>query len=492
MREVALIFPHQLFKDSPVLKLNVPIFLVEEWLFFNQYKFHKHKLAFHRATMKFYESYLTAHGQQINYIEARDQRNDVRFLIKSLQEQGVEKFHYCDVVDNWLEKHIISSTEESARSVYDSPLFINTDEDLKQFFRKDKKSFFQTSFYKKERQRLNVLMIHGDPEGGKWTYDSDNRKKYPKGKTPPKVSFPEMNKYYEEAKTYVENHYSENYGDLETAVIRYPSTYEEAEIWMQDFFKYRFHEFGPYEDAIVDHESFLNHSVLSPLINIGFIAPLEVVQKAINYGYNNEVPLNSIEGFVRQIIGWREFIRGMYIAKGSEARTKNYWNAYRKIPKSWYTGKTGVAPIDITIRKINKTAYAHHIERLMVLGNFMVLCEFDPNEVYQWFMELFVDAYDWVMVPNVYSMSLYADGGLFATKPYISSSNYLSKMSNYKKGDWQKIWDGLFWRFMDKHRDFFLKNPRLGMLIRTFDKMSPEKKTMHLENAETYLKQLDE
>lgn len=492
MREVALIFPHQLFKDSPVLKLNVPIFLVEEWLFFNQYKFHKHKLAFHRATMKFYESYLKAHGQHINYIEARDQRNDVRFLIKSLQEQGVEKFHYCDVVDNWLEKHIISSTDESARSVYDSPLFINTDEDLKQFFRKDKKSFFQTSFYKKERKRLNVLMVHGDPEGGKWTYDSDNRKKYPKGKTPPKVSFPEMNKYYEEAKTYVENHYSENYGDLETAVIRYPSTYEEAEIWMQDFFKSRFHEFGPYEDAIVDHESFLNHSVLSPLINIGFIAPLEVVQKAINYGYNNEVPLNSIEGFVRQIIGWREFIRGMYIAKGSEARTKNYWNAYRKIPKSWYTGKTGVAPIDITIRKINKTAYAHHIERLMVLGNFMVLCEFDPNEVYQWFMELFIDAYDWVMVPNVYSMSLYADGGFFATKPYISSSNYLSKMSNYKKGDWQKIWDGLFWRFMDKHRDFFLKNPRLGMLIRTFDKMSPKKKTMHLENAEAYLKQLDE
>ncbi|MGV6831691.1 MAG: cryptochrome/photolyase family protein [bacterium] len=492
MKEVALIFPHQLFKNSPVLKRDIPVFLVEEWLFFNQYKFHKHKLAFHRATMKFYESYLKDQGQQVHYIEAKDERNDVRTLIKALREQGAEKFHYCDVVDNWLEKHINSVTEESERSVYDSPLFINTNEDLKQFFRKDKKSFFQTSFYKKERQRLNLLMVQGDPEGGKWTYDSDNRKKYPKGKTPPTISFPEMNACYEEAKTYVETNYSGNYGDLETAIIRYPSTYDEAENWLQDFFKTRFHEFGPYEDAIVDHQSFLNHSVLSPLINIGFLEPLDVVQKAINYGYNNDVPLNSIEGFVRQIIGWREFIRGMYIAKGSEARTKNYWNAKRKIPKSWYTGKTGIVPIDITIRKINKTAYAHHIERLMVLGNFMVLCEFDPDDVYQWFMELFIDAYDWVMVPNVYSMSLYADGGFFATKPYISSSNYLSKMSNYKKGEWQQIWDGLFWRFMDKHRDFFLKNPRLGMLIRTFDKMSPEKKTMHLENAETFLKQLDE
>ena len=193
---------------------------------------------------------------------------------------------------------------------------------------------------------------------------------------------------------------------------------------------------------------------------------------------------------MRQILGWREFIRGVYQVKGTEERTKNFWNFDRKIPKSFYDGTTGIQPIDDVIKKVNKTAYAHHIERLMILGNFMVLCEFHPNEVYKWFMELFIDAYDWVMVPNVYGMSLHADGGLMSTKPYISSSNYIMKMSNYSKGDWQATWDGLFWTFMDKHREFFLSNPRLGMLIRTFDKMKQETKEKHFKNAESFLSQL--
>ena len=163
----------------------------------------------------------------------------------------------------------------------------------------------------------------------------------------------------------------------------------------------------------------------------------------------------------------------------------------RKIPTSFYSGTTGIPPVDDVIKKVLNTGYAHHIERLMILGNFMVLCEFDPDEVYQWFMELFIDAYDWVMVPNVYGMSLFADGGLMSTKPYISSSNYIMKMSNYSRGNWQASWDGLFWAFMDKHREFFLKNPRLGMLIRTFDKMTPETKERHLKNAEEFLKKME-
>jgi len=190
-------------------------------------------------------------------------------------------------------------------------------------------------------------------------------------------------------------------------------------------------------------------------------------------------------------MGWREFIRGMYEAKGRESRIKNYWGFTRKIPASFYDGTTGIVPIDDTIKKILKTGYCHHIERLMILGNFMLLCEFDPDEVYQWFMELFIDSYDWVMVPNVYGMSQFADGGFFATKPYISGSNYVIKMSNYKKGAiWQTTWDGLFWRFMHVHRDFFVKNPRLGMLVRNFDNQSPEKRNGHLEVAEEFLTSL--
>ncbi|NJM54253.1 MAG: cryptochrome/photolyase family protein, partial [Blastocatellia bacterium] len=185
-----------------------------------------------------------------------------------------------------------------------------------------------------------------------------------------------------------------------------------------------------------------------------------------------------------------EFIRGVYEVAGSRERTMNFWRFSRKIPESFWNGKTGILPIDIVVKKVLETGYCHHIERLMVLGNFMLLCEFDPDEVYRWFMELFIDAYDWVMVTNVYGMSQFADGGLMATKPYISGSNYLMKMSDFPKGDWQTVWDGLFWRFMDTHRDFFLKNPRLGMLVRTFDKMTNEKRFSHIETAEKYLESL--
>jgi deoxyribodipyrimidine photolyase-related protein len=247
-----------------------------------------------------------------------------------------------------------------------------------------------------------------------------------------------------------------------------------------------------YEDAIVAKENILHHSVLTPMLNTGLLTPQQVLDAVLKHAEAYGTPLNSVEGFVRQVIGWREFIRIVYEREGSKQRSTNYWKFKRKIPAGFWTGTTGIAPIDITIRKVLATGYCHHIERLMVLGNFMLLCEFDPDEVYKWFMELFIDAYDWVMVPNVYGMTQFADGGLMTTKPYISGSNYLMKMSDYEKGDWQQVWDGLFWRFMHVHRDFFLKNPRLGMLVGTFDKMSEEKRNNHLATAEKYLISLDQ
>ncbi|MCA0154197.1 cryptochrome/photolyase family protein [Winogradskyella vincentii] len=489
MKEATLIFPHQLFKDSQILNLDCDIYLVEEFLFFSHYKFHKQKIAFHRASMKAYSDFLTDKGLSVNYIEATSETSDVRELIPELIDKGLETLHIIDPTDNWLEKHIKSASESIAVEWYENPLFINTKDELSCFFKPSKKKFFQTSFYKQQRKDRDILMVNDQPEGGKLTYDSENRKKYPKDKTPPSIQFPDLSKYHKEAISYVEKNFNDHYGELND-FINYPIDFESAEEWLQQFFEYRFHEFGAYEDAIVKEEHFLNHSLLSPLINVGLMHPLDVIDKAINYAKSNDVPLNSTEGFVRQILGWREFIRGVYQVKGTEERTKNFWNFDRKIPKSFYDGTTGIQPIDDVIKKVNKTAYAHHIERLMVLGNFMVLCEFHPDEVYKWFMELFIDAYDWVMVPNVYGMSLYADGGLMSTKPYISSSNYIMKMSNYTKGDWQATWDGLFWTFMDKHREFFLSNPRLGMLIRTFDKMKQETKEKHFKNAESFLSQL--
>ena len=204
----------------------------------------------------------------------------------------------------------------------------------------------------------------------------------------------------------------------------------------------------------------------------------------------DQYPINSVEGFIRQIIGWREFIRGVYLSKGSIERTSNFFNFNRKIPSSFYDGTTGINPVDNSIKKVIKCSYNHHIERLMILGNFMLLCEFDPNEIYKWFMEYYIDAYDWVMVPNVYGMSQFADGGLMSTKPYLSSSNYIKKMSNYSKGEWEKIWDRLYWRFIFKNKKCFEKNIRMKFIINLMNRMKQEKLKAHIDTGEKFLNSL--
>ncbi len=491
MSKTGIIFPHQLVEQSTLVSTCDTIYLVEEWLYFKQFNFHKQKIAFHRASMKFYENYLQSKKIKVIYIDSTNELANIKNLIPYLKKSGVDAFDYIDTTDYWLEQRISMACSNSSIKVTKnrSLLFLNSSEEIITFF-SDKKRLFQTDFYKHQRQCRNILLEQNQkPLGGKWTYDDENRLKYPKGKTPPKVDFLKPNLFYKEAISYTNKNFADNYGLLATEFI-YPTTFTESKTWLQDFFATRFFEFGAYEDAIVSKENILHHSVLTPMLNVGLLTPQYIIDEALQFASNNEIPINSLEGFIRQIIGWREFIRAVYELKGKEERTKNYWGFTRKIPPSFWNGTTGIEPIDDTIKKVLETGYCHHIERLMVLGNFMLLCEFDPNEVYRWFMELFIDAYDWVMVPNVYGMSQFADGGLMATKPYISGSNYLMKMSDYKKGEWQTIWDGLFWRFMDTHRTFFLQNPRLGMLVRTFDKMQLSKQQVHLANAEKFINAL--
>lgn len=474
MKSVFLVFPNQLFKDISLLKHADQVYLIEEYLYFNQYKFHKQKLVLHRASMKYYESYLKENSIKVNYVDAIGQQNDIRVLI---DEINAENIAFYDVCDNWLERRIKQSCIKRNIQIteYATPLFINSKRDLEAYFgNKDK--YFHTDFYIQQRKKLQILIEdNGKPQGGKWSFDADNRIKYPKNKVAPKIEFPEKSNFYNEAIEYVSTNFADNYGDISETFI-YPTTHRQSELWLDRFLATRFNEFGDYEDAIIDSEHTLNHSVLTPMLNIGLLLPMEIVNAAINYALKNNVSLNSLEGFIRQIIGWREFIRGVYVYKGSLERTKNHWDFYKKVPASFYKAATCIEPIDATIKKLLYTGYNHHIERLMILGNFMLLSEFHPDSVYQWFMEMYIDAYDWVMVPNVYGMSQFADGGLMATKPYISGSSYVLKMSNYNKGDWCETWDALFWHFMNKHRHFFLSNPRLGMLIMTYDKMSEEKK----------------
>jgi len=489
MSKVSVVFPHQLFEHNPLVNDGGKIVLVEEYLFFKQYAFHKQKIVFHRASMKWYEQFLRAKGCEVVYVEANDFNADIRKLIPALAAKGVTSIAYIDPVDDWLSRRMQSAAKANgiALTVHESPMFLNTNADLEHFFKPTKKKYFQTEFYKQERIKRNILLdAKGNPLGGKWSFDEENRKRYPKGKQMISVEFPLTDAFTLEARDYTEKHFAANPGVINKAVV-YPIGFEAAQLWLDQFLHERMFAFGDYEDAIVRKEMLLHHSLLTPTLNVGMITPQQIIDRTLAYHATHEIPINSLEGFIRQMIGWREFIRGVYVVKGREQRVRNYWGFTRKIPDSFYTGTTGISPIDETIRKVLQTGYCHHIERLMVLGNFMVLCEFDPDEVYRWFMELFIDSYDWVMVPNVYGMSQFADGGMLSTKPYISGSNYLMKMSDYPKGEWQEIWDALFWRFMDVHRAFFLSNPRLSMLVRTYDKWDEAKKSGVRERAEKFL-----
>lgn len=492
MRTVAVVFPHQLFERSPLVRNGAEIYLVEEPLFFRQYRFHKRKLAFHRAGMKFYESRLRTQGVAARYIEAFDELADIRGLIPHLKRKGIERLEFVDPTDNWLEARIEKACREQGLAVtrHESPLFLNSRAEARAALSGGKR-VSQTSFYIRQRKDRGILLDdHGKPRGGRWTFDPENRRPYPKDKIPPALRFAPANRFHREAREYVERQFPGNYGELE-ASWPYPCTYAGSRKWFDAFLRERFREFGDYEDAIVAGEPLLHHSLLSPLLNVGLLGPREVLDGALAHAKGDRIPLNSTEGFVRQILGWREFLRGLYETKGSEQRTRNFWGFTRRMPRSFWDGRTGVPPVDATIRKVLKTGYCHHIERLMVLGNFMLLCELRPDDVYRWFMEMFVDAYDWVMVPNVYGMSQFADGGLVASKPYISGSRYVTRMSDHPPGEWQALWDALFWRFVSVRRDFFLSNPRLGVLARSFEKMAAGKRRAHLMRAEAYLGTLE-
>jgi len=485
--EITLVFPHQLYKQHPALKEGHEVFLIEDHLYFSQYAFHKQKLVLHRASMKYYQKFLENTGLKVNYIPAGDA--ELKTVFALLKKRKVNIIHYTGTTDFLLEKRIerCASAYQLVLMKYGSPGFITSEAELDAMFAKEKK-YLMASFYVKQRKRLDILVENDVPLGGQWSFDTDNRKKLPKGMKLPVVYAPGENEFVNEAKHYVDQKFNKNYGEINS--FTWPVTHEEAEKVLEDFLLHRMKDFGTYEDAIAKNESVLFHSVLTQALNTGLLTPQQIIDKKFELHKKLNFPLNSLEGFVRQIIGWREFVRGVYLREGVKQRTRNAWRFTRKIPASFYDGTTGIEPLDTTIKKILATGYCHHIERLMVLGNFMHLCEFDPDEVYRWFMELFIDAYDWVMVPNIYGMSQYADGGLMTTKPYVSGSNYILKMSDYTKGPWCEVWDGLYWRYIDEHKELFSKNPRMGMIVNLVKKMEPQKLKTHRENAEKFLNSL--
>lgn len=487
--ETTLIYPHQLFAEHPAVQTGREIRLVEDPLFFGNdphwpAAMHCQKLMLHRASMKAYAAELEAAGHAVCYIEVPEGMDSAELLEKALPD-SIRSVHLADPEDFILMKRVHRFARQRGVQVtlYDTPNFISPPAFLETHVAGKKKPFM-AKFYEAQRKRTAILLEDdATPTGGKWSFDTENRAKLPKKHVPPPEPVAAGNEFTREAATYVFTRFPDRPGSLTR--FRWPVTRRDAEVWLDRFIDERLANFGLYEDAISTEYSYIYHSAITPALNIGLLDPQQVIDRVL--ARSAEVPLNSTEGFIRQVIGWREFMRGIYRHRGTEIRRGNFWHFERPLPRSFYDGSTGIPPVDRVIRQLLDDGYCHHIERLMVLGNFMLLCRFRPDDVYRWFMEMFVDSYDWVMVPNVYGMSQFADGGTFTTKPYISGSNYILKMSDEPKGEWCKIWDGLFWTFIADHTPFFLKNPRLSMMARTWEKMTAEKQEAHRQAADGFL-----
>ena len=482
----ALVYPHQLFTDHPALDGTQICVLVEEPLLMTQYRFHRKKLILHRASMQQFAGRVRRCGQKVHYVEGC-QLQTTGDIADVLVDLGIDHVQLVDPCDDWLHQRLTEALT-AARidfTILDDPHFL-TPWSVFDRFAADRKKWFFTDFYRLQRKRLDILVDdRGRPEGGKWSYDRENRQRLPSDVTVPPIAWPRTPSPLRRIRKEIEATFPDAMGDADD--FCYPVSPDQAVRMLDDFLDHRFDQFGIYEDAIHADQAFLFHSVLTPALNIGLLSPRQVIDAALQRV--DRVPLNSLEGFLRQIIGWREYMRGVYRHHGRIQRTRNFWDHQRPMPGAFYDGSTGIEPVDTIIRRVLRHAYCHHIERLMILGNIMLLCEIHPNAIYQWFMELFIDAYDWVMVPNVYGMSQHADGGLITTKPYLSGSSYVRKMSNFAKGDWCPIWDALYWRFIHRHQAFFGANPRMSVMVSQCRRMG-SRLDQHLGTAERFLDDL--
>lgn len=493
MKEAVLIYPHQLFKDNTLLQKGRMVFIVEEPLYFTQYRFHKQKLILHRASMQAYKDALIGAGFDVEYIEF-SQIQETQKIGSILAAKQIEKVYMYDMVDDWLSTRIMEGLHKVGISseTHDTPMFLTTKAELDSHFASkisQNKKLLMHTFYVWQRKRLQILVDENlEPAGGAWSYDEENRKKLPKNIALPDLYPHNESLYVKEAIAYVEKYFAKNYGHHNLFI--YPVTHAEAEMWLDDFIESKLDYFGPYEDAISTVHPFVYHSILSPLLNAGLLKPGIVVEKILQKYREGSAHIASVEGMIRQILGWREYVRAVYVYKGRKIRSSNYFDAHNTLPDAFWTGGVGLDPVDDVISVTNKYAYSHHIQRLMVMGNIMNLCSVHPDEAYKWFMEMYIDAYDWVMVPNVYSMALYADGGLITTKPYISSSRYILSMSNYTKDTWNEIWDALYWNFVGTHYALLASENRLGFVGVTYQKMSEEKKKHYRSKAEEFIKKV--
>lgn len=496
MQTILIILPVNLYKNFDEISMTISkIFIVEHPVYFTDYKYHKQKLILHRASMKYYNYYLKEKGYKVTYVNYYDYPSLFdKFPIYS-------KILFYDPVDHKVQKNLIKQCNKHKfyYEILDTKTFITPLDVLKKYNDEHEK-LIQYHFYQFQRKRLNIMLNKdGSPFGGKWSFDIENRLKFDDNYKDREPQNEIINKFIIEAKQYIEGNFKNNPG----ANFNYMCIdHKSANLLLIKFINNKLEKFGPYQDAESSEVFSGYHSVLSPLINIGLVDPKIILKKVIkNINVKNHKLLISIEAYVRQLLGWREYCRLIYMFRYNEL-DGNYFNNEIRLSKTWYEYNniyTGFYFIDNLIKKVWNFSYLHHIERLMYIGNYLLLLGVLPHEVYQWFQIMFLDSYAVFMYPNVYGMSQYACGPVMMTKPYFSSASYISKMSNYNLNNvisikgmnnykCNEVWNSLYYAFISKHSNKLKKNYGTASQVMHWNNKTRSEKSKLLKLSRTYKK----
>ena len=464
---------------------------------------HKKKIAYILSAMRHFKHEMEAAGWTVHYSRLDDDGNTGSFtgeLIRIADQLKPEKIILTEAGE-WRVKALFedwAKASGTALEIRPDTRFIASHEDFTSWAR-GRKVLRMEYFYREMRKKTGLLMEGDAPAGGQWNYDSENRKPASDDLFMPKRDGFAPDNVTKEVIDLVAERFSDNMGEL--SGYWFPVTRADAEAARAHFIKHILPDFGDYQDAMLTGQKFLYHSLLSPCINNGLLDALETCQLVDEAWRNGKAPLNAAEGFIRQIIGWREYVRGIYWLNGPDYVRKNALNASRPLPHYFWDNDTDMACMKAVIGQTLDEAYAHHIQRLIVTGVFCLLAGIDPYEVHEWYLAVYADAYEWVEAPNVIGMILYADGGQLGSKPYAASGAYINKMSDYcescaysatkKTGEKACPFNSLYWHFLARHRDRFEKNGRISRAYSTWDRMAPDKRSDYLKTAETYLDRIE-
>lgn len=466
-------------------------------------KHHKKKIAFLFSAMRHFAAELVARGLNVRYTRFDDAGNAESFtgeVARAVKETGATR-----IVTVFPGEYRVLEEMKDWAVVLGVPVDIREDDRFLTtpaafaVWAHGRKNLRMEFFYREMRRQYNVLMNGDDPEGGEWNYDAENRKFPPDGGLLiPRPSWTELDDVTREVMELVAARFDDHFGDLEP--FYFAVTREQALQVLNTFIAERLSLFGDYQDAMVQGQPWMYHSHISFYLNCGLLRPLEVVQAAEAAYRAGKAPLNAVEGFIRQVMGWREYVRGVYWLRMPEYVEDNFLQAKRKLPWFYWNAQTDMNCLRQCVTETRQNAYAHHIQRLMVLGNFALLAGIDPAQVNEWYLIVYADAYEWVELPNVSGMILFADGGYLASKPYAAGGAYINKMSDYckncsynvkeKTGATACPFNYLYWDFMIRNREKLGSNPRLGMTYRTLDAMEAAKIRDIQENSRNFLKDL--